>query len=200
MFKIMLVIFIRFTFNNRSRNLMQTLNRKIKKNVSLTLFGVLLSAHNTAWAESDMQLQEKALKARELTHQKAMDHSQHAKQADETQGFRGVFYGYLPCDEEDCDGLKMTLSLKQKDNYLLVTQPAKPSSREFYDKGKYTWDDKTHTLSLVSKKNGTSQRFTIKDAGTLIQLNSDGKPMPGDQDDYALQRSDMTKSRQVHIH
>lgn len=179
---------------------MQTLNRKIKKNVSLIFFGVWLSAYNTAWAESDMQLQEKALKARELTRQQAMDHSQHSKQTDESQGFRGVFYGYLPCDEEDCDGLKMTLSLKQKENYLLVTQPAKPSSREFYDKGKYTWDDKTHTLSLMSKKNGTRQLFTIKDEGTLIQLNNDGKPMPGDQDDYALQRSDTAKSRQVHIH
>lgn len=179
---------------------MQALNRKIKNNVSLTFFSILLSASNPAWAESDMQLQEKALKARELTRHKPMDHSEHAKQTNETQGFRGVFYGYLPCDEKDCDGLKMTLSLKQKDNYLLVTQPAKPSSREFYDKGKYTWDDQTHILSLVSKKNGASQLFTIKDEGTLIQLNSDGKPMPGDQDDYALQRSDLAKSRQVHIH
>lgn len=179
---------------------MQTLNRKIKKDVSLIFFGVLLSACNAAWAESDMQLQEKALKARELTRHQAMEHSKHSKQADETEGFRGVFYGYLPCDEKDCDGLKKTLSLKQKDNYLLVTQPAKPSSREFYDKGKYTWDDQTHILSLVSKKNGASQLFTIKDEGTLIQLNSDGTPMQGDQDDYALQRSDMAKSRQVHIH
>ena len=163
-------------------------------------FGLMLSAYNAAWAESDMQLQEKALKARELTRHKDMDHSAHTKADDKTEGFRGVFYGYLPCDEKDCDGLKMTLSLKQKDNYLLVTQPAKASSREYYDKGKYTWDDKAHTLSLTSKKDGASQLFTIKDEATLIRLNSNGTPMPGDQDDYILQRSDKAKSRQVHIH
>lgn len=180
---------------------MQTLTRKIKKNVTLIFFGALLATLNTAWAESDKQLQEKTLKAREMIHQKSMDHSAHnMSQSDETEGFRGVFYGYLPCNEKDCDGFKMTLSLKQKNNYLLVTQYAKASSREYYDKGKYNWDDKTRILSLISNKNDTKRQFAIKDEGTLIQLNSDGTPMPGDQDDYTLARSDKSKSREVHIH
>lgn len=179
---------------------MRTLQRKITKNAPLIFFGLCLSMSNTVWAESDMQLQEKALKAREMIRHGGMDHSAHTQSADSTGGFRGVFYGYLPCDEKDCDGLKMTLSLKPNNNYLLVTQPAKPSSREFYDKGKYSWDDKTHTLALTSKKNGSSQLFTIKDEGTLVYLDSNGRTMPGDQDDYTLQRSDKAKSRQVHIH
>ncbi|MGZ5001396.1 MAG: copper resistance protein NlpE [Methylomonas sp.] len=179
---------------------MQTLNRKIKKNVTLIFFGALLSTFNVAWAESDMQLQEKALKARESSRHEGMDHSAHADPADSTGGFRGVFYGYLPCKEKDCDGLKMTLSLKPKNNYLVVTQPAKESSREYYDKGKYNWDDKTRILSLTSNKDGAKRQFTIQDEGALVLLNTDGKPMPGDQDDYTLRRSDKAKSREVHIH
>jgi hypothetical protein len=179
---------------------MQTLTKKIKKNVTLIFFGVVIPAFNVAWAESDKQLQEKTLKAREMIHQQSMDHSAHAKLADETEGFRGVFYGYLPCKEKDCDGFKMTLSLKQKNNYLLVTQYAKASSREYYEKGKYIWDDKARTLSLTSNKDEVKRQFSIKDEGTLIQLNSDGSPMPGDQDDYTLARSDKSKSREVHIH
>ncbi len=147
-----------------------------------------------------MQLQEKALKARESSRHEGMDHSAHTDPADSTGGFRGVFYGYLPCKEKDCDGLKMTLSLKPKNNYLVVTQYAKESSREYYDKGKYNWDDKTRILSLTSNKNGAKRQFTIKDEGTLVQLNNDGAPMPGDQDDYTLRRSDKAKSREVHIH
>lgn len=179
---------------------MQTLTRKIKNNVALICFGAFLSVLNSASAESDKQLQEKTLKAREMIHQQNMDHSAHSNIADETAGFRGVFYGYLPCKEKDCDGFKMTLSLKQKSNYLLVTQYARASSREYYDKGKYNWDDKARILTLTSNKDASKRLFTIKDEGTLIHINNDGTFMPGDQDDYALERSDKAKSREVHIH
>lgn len=182
---------------------MQTSPRKITTNVALIVAGSLLPMLNPAWAESDKQLQEKTLKAREMIHKQAEDHSAHANHgeiADKTEGFRGVFYGYLPCDQPDCDGLKMTLSLKPKSNYLLVTQYAKESSREYYDKGKYEWDDKTHLLSLASKKDGTKRLFTIKDEGSLIFLNANGTPRAGNQDAYTLERSDKAKSREVHIH
>ncbi|QWF70910.1 copper resistance protein NlpE N-terminal domain-containing protein [Methylomonas paludis] len=179
---------------------MQTSKIKIKKYVTLICFGALLSMLNPAWAESDMQLQEKALKARELSRQGGVDHSAHTNPASEAEVFRGVFYGYLPCKEKDCDGFKMTLSLKQKNNYLLVTQNAMASAREYYDKGKYSWDDVSHILTLTSNKDSVQRLFTIKDAGTLIQLGSNGKPLPGDQDDYTLNRSDKAKSREVHIH
>ena len=181
---------------------MQTSNRKIKKQVTLIFFGALLTTLNAAWAESDKQLQEKALKAREISRQTAaVDHSAHmADPNDETGGFHGVFYGYLPCKEKDCDGFKMTLSLKQKNNYLLVTQYAKALSREYYEKGKYNWDDRTHTLLLTPNKEAPTRQFSIKDEGALIQLGGNGTPLPGDQDDYTLRRSDKAKSREMHIH
>lgn len=180
---------------------MQTLNKIIKKNVTVIVFAACLASLNAAQAESDMQLQEKALKARESGRHGDMDHSAHISAGTEqTAGFRGVFYGYLPCKEKDCDGIKMTLSLKPKNNYLLVTQYAKESSREHYDKGKYDWDDKSHMLSLTSNKDGTVRRYTILDESALVQLTSDGTPLAGDPEDYTLRRSDKAKSREVHIH
>ena len=179
---------------------MQTSIIKIRNQVALLFCGALLGTLHAAWAESDMQLQEKALKAREMSRHADMDHAAQANSEDETGGFHGVFYGYLPCKEKDCDGLKMTLSLKQKNNYLLVSQYARSSSRENYDKGKYAWDDKTRTLSLISNKNAGKRLFTIKDEGELILLSDNGAPLPGDQDDYSLKRSDVYKTRNVHIH
>lgn len=179
---------------------MQPLNTKSHKNAALAVCSLLLLTFNAAWAESDMQLQEKALKAREMIRQEGKDHSAHSKPSGEMEAFRGVFYGYLPCEIKDCDGFKMTLSLKQKNNYLLVTQFAKASTREYYDKGKYTWDDNTHILTLISNKDAVKRQFAIQDEGTLVHLNNDGSPMPGNQDDYSLRRSDKAKSREVHIH
>lgn len=160
------------------------------------VFGVSLLTAAPTLAESDKQLQEKALKAREMM--RMGDHAGHAVSGEKSPEFRGVFYGYLPCD--NCAGIKTTLSLKNKNNYLLVTQYAKQSTREFYDKGKYSWNDETRTVILTSKKDSSIRRYRIEDEGTLIQLKPDGSPMPGNQDDYALRRSDTVKSREVHIH
>lgn len=166
------------------------------------VFGALLSTFNAAWAKSDMELQEEALKAREAQRHEGMNHAMHAKQDDKTSGFRGVFYGYLPCEQAGCDGIKQTLSLKPRNNYLLVTQYTKEfSMREYYEKGKYDWDDKTHILTLTPNKGDAAKRlYTIQDESALIQLDSDGGPMSGDQEDYTLSRSDKGKTRQVHIH
>ncbi|MGR8931829.1 MAG: copper resistance protein NlpE N-terminal domain-containing protein [Gammaproteobacteria bacterium] len=180
---------------------MQTSNKKIKRNVTLLVLGALLSTFNLAWAKSDMELQEEALKAREATRHEGMDHSMHAKSEDRTGGFRGVFYGYLPCLEEGCDGIKQTLSLKPRNNYLLVTQYTKEfSMREYYEKGKYDWDEASRILTLTSKKDAAKRLYTIQDEGALVTLDKDGKPMSGDQEAYTLRRSDKTKTREVHIH
>lgn len=164
----------------------------------LMFFSTLFFIHQPALALSDMQMQEKVLKTRESTSQQHMDHSAHDKENGQSQEFHGVFYGFLPC--ADCDGLKMTLSLKQNNNYLLVSQYAKESSREFYEKGKYTWDEKTGMVVLTPRKEAAKRQFRIADEGTLIQLDSKGALMPGDQESYTLRRSDTVKSRQVHIH
>src|SRR5690606_19449244 len=126
-------------------------------------------------------------------------HSAHTSHIDKSLEFHGVFYGYLPCS--DCNGIKVTLSLKQKNNYLLVTQYARESSREYYEKGKYSWDDENHTVILTPRKGGIGKRhYHIENEGTLIQLNDDGTKMTNDSDRYVLRRSDTVKSREVHIH
>lgn len=189
------------TLCRKTEHPMQTINRKIKSNVTLLVLGALLSTFNVAWAKSDMELQEEALKAREAQRHEGMGHAMHAKQADQTGGFKGVFYGYLPCEQQGCDGIKQTLSLKPRNNYLLVTQYTKEfSMREYFEKGKYDWDQDTRTLTLSPKQNAPKRFYTIEDEGALVTLDSDGRPMKGDQEAYTLRRSDKTKSRQVHIH
>lgn len=169
------------------------MNRK-----ALFIFGALLFALNTVSAESDMQMQEKALKAREQGQHGAMDHSSH--DGSEQGMFRGVYYGYLPCEEENCNGVKMTLSLNPKNNYLLVIQPAKPQNRESFEKGKYQWDDVRGVVLLTPNKDAPQRRLSIRGEGTLFYLSSDGKPLPGDQDRYVMKRSDQAGNREMHIH
>jgi uncharacterized lipoprotein NlpE involved in copper resistance len=178
---------------------MQALKKQLKQNLTLIFFVTLLLALHPAMAESDMQIQERVLKARELANQQNKDHAAHVNPLDKSLEFHGVFYGFLPCN--DCNGIKTTLSLKQKNNYLLVTQPARESSREYYEKGKYSWNDETHTVVLTPRKKSATRQYYIENGETLIQLNSDGARITGDQaDDYILRRSDTVKSREVHIH
>ncbi|MGJ0483375.1 MAG: copper resistance protein NlpE [Methylomicrobium sp.] len=173
---------------------MRTFKKQFKHTLALVFFSSLLSAI-PAMAATDIEVQENFAKARAKSHQKETEHTTHQNHTDASQEFHGVFYGYLPCD--DCDGVKTTLSLQQKNNYLLVTQPAKESSREFYERGKYRWDDQNRTVVLTPKKEGASvRRYYIEDEGTLIQQNEVGVRM----NRYVLQRSDTYKAREVHIH
>ena len=176
---------------------MQAQNRSRHIALSITLAALLLP-FNAAWAKSDKEIQEDALKAREL--QKGMDHSM--PMDDPALGkFRGVFYGYLPCNEEGCSGLKMTLSLNQKHRYLLVIQAAKASNRETFEKGRYEWDEKTGMVTLTSNKEGAAlRRLSVKDDSTLLYLRSDGGVYPGDQDRYLMKRTDVADNREMHIH
>lgn len=178
---------------------MQTLKKQLKQNLALIFFGTLLSAYHPAIAKTDLEAQEKYLKARVNSHQQETDHSAHVAPIDKSLDFHGVFYGYLPCN--DCNGIKTTLSLKQNNNYLLVTQPARESSREFYEKGKYSWDEEKRTVVLTPRNEPSTRQYHIENEGTLIQLNSDGARMPSElAERYTLRRSDTVKSREVHIH
>ncbi|MGR8981800.1 MAG: copper resistance protein NlpE [Gammaproteobacteria bacterium] len=177
---------------------MRAFKKQLKHNLSLFLFSSLLSAV-PAMAATDLEAQQSFAKARAKSPQMETDHSAHENQADKSQEFHGIFYGFLPCN--DCTGIKTTLSLKQKNNYLLVTQPARESSREFFERGKYTWNDENQTVVLTPTKGGTkSRRYHIEDAGTLIQLNDDGTRITTEADRYKLRSSDTVKSREVHIH
>lgn len=182
---------------------MMKLPKKPAQTPSLIFAGALLGLSLAAQAESDKELQEKALKAREMTkHGEVMDHAAHGEGAGESNAkFRGVFYGYLPCHEAECDGIKMTLSLKHNNTYLLIVQPARPRNRETFEKGQYLWDEKTATLRLTpNNPEKPPRRLTIKDESTLVYVNNDGTAMPGDQDDYVLARSDKAGNREMHIH
>ncbi len=170
-----------------------TLNQKL----TLLLLSILTIAFNPAMAKSDMQIMGEVQKAREMS-RKNVDHSQHVKPVDKSQQYRGVYYGYLPCDF--CAGIKMTLSLKNKKNYLLVTQYAQSSNREFFEKGKYTWDANSDTVTLVSRKDSSIRKLRIKNEGTLVVLGKDGQPMEGNQKQYSLLRTDKNKARALHIH
>ncbi len=176
---------------------MQALKKQLKQNLTLIFFSILLPAH-LAMAATDLTAQENYARALAKNHQKGIDHSAHAN-PDKSLDFHGVFYGYVPCN--DCNGIKTTLSLKQNNNYLLVTQPARDSSREFYEKGKYSWNEETHILVLTPRKDEPARQYQIKDEGTIVQMNSDGTPMSDElADSYTLRRSDTVKSREVHIH
>ncbi len=177
---------------------MRALKKQLKHNLALFLFSSLLSAV-PAMAATDLEAQQSFARALAKNHQKLTGHAEHEKQTDKSLDFHGIFYGFLPC--KDCTGIKATLSLKQNKNYLLVTQPAKESAREFYEKGKYNWNDESQTLVLTPTKGGTSTRYYhIENEGTLIQLNDDGTKMTNNADRYVLQSSDTVKSREIHIH
>lgn len=186
---------------------MQSKKKTTNKTLKFICVSALLAIYGSAMAESDMQIQERVLKAREmLNRQQQGDHAEHANHAgqsnvvDKSLEFHGVFYGFLPCD--DCNGIKTTLSLKQNDNYLLVTQPARDSSKEYYEKGKYIWDEEKKLVSLSPRKGGKVPRYyRIDNEGTLKQLNQDGSDVTGKlADNYILRRSDTVKNREVHIH
>lgn len=178
---------------------MQALKKQLKQTLTLIFFSTLLSAYNLAMAETDIEAQENFLKARVMSHPQDTDHAAHINHIDKSQAFHGVFYGFIPCN--DCNGIKTTLSLKQNNNYLLVTQPARESSREFYEKGKYSWNDENHTVVLTPRKESITRQYLIEDEGTLIQLNDNGARVTGESADrYILRRSDTVKAREVHIH
>lgn len=173
---------------------MRASKKIITRQLASILFGALFVAA-PAMAASDLEAQEAFAKARSKSLLNESEHAAHHKPADTSQDFYGVFYGYLPCD--DCAGVKTTLSLQQKHNYLLVIQPARESSREYFERGKYQWNDNDRIVVLTPKKEGISpRRYYIENEGTLIQLNEHGIRM----DRHVLQRSDVVKSREVHIH
>jgi uncharacterized lipoprotein NlpE involved in copper resistance len=179
---------------------MKTSKKQLIPALSLLFFATLFSAYQPVLAETEQEAREQFLKARVSSHQRETDHAAHLAPIDKSQEFHGVFYGFTPCN--DCPGIKVTLSLKQNNNYLLVTQPARESSREFYEKGKYVWDDENQTVILTPRQKEISPRhYEIENGETLVQLNEGGTRMTGEaRSRYALRRSDTVKSRDVHFH
>jgi uncharacterized lipoprotein NlpE involved in copper resistance len=165
--------------------------------LSQKLILILLStlAFNQAYAASDMQTKQGAKV------EQTKDHSKHQQHRSESQEYRGVFFGFVPC--KDCEGIKTTLSLKNRNNYLLVTQVAKTSSREYFEKGKYNWDEKTNILTLTPRKKSEIRKYRINDEKTLVQLSSTGNPLKSNQKNTSyvlLKNKNVRKSATMHMH
>lgn len=178
---------------------MKALTIPLKQTLTLLILSSLTIVFNPAMAELDTEIKGDLKNVKE----KSQKHGKHSKDAmlvdNSKKQFHGVFYGYLPC--EDCDGTQTTLSLKNKNNYLLVTQPAKASSREFFDKGKYIWDDETNTVTLTSRKTSKIKKYLIEDENTLFMLDAEGTPIKGEKSQYSLRKRDMEESnKNMHNH
>lgn len=150
-------------------------------------------AFNQAMAASEKEVIEKA-------HIMPQKHKNHSKHIADNSRYRGVYYGVHPC--KDCKGVKVTLSLKNRSNYLLVTQPAKSSAREYFEKGKYIWDDEAQIVTLTPRKNLAIRKYQINDEKTLTELSSKGIPLTASQQNtsYVLRKDAMTKKSTSSIH
>ena len=111
----------------------------------------------------------------------------------------GVYQGFTPC--ADCFGVKTSLALnKTTSSYILITQFAGKSEREFVEKGKFTVDDNNNVITLTPRKGTTAQQYLVGD-GTLTQLDNNGKPFTGkNADRYVLRRNNVTDSAPSHAH
>lgn len=110
----------------------------------------------------------------------------------------GVYYGFTPC--ADCVGVKTTLALNKNDSYILITQFAGKSDREFTEKGKVSWGENNETLILTPNKGNGIHRYLVGD-NALIQLDDAGKRITGKlADRYILQRTDVTEQTKSHGH
>ncbi|MCX7098156.1 MAG: copper resistance protein NlpE [Methylococcales bacterium] len=170
------------------------------QNLALLLFGAMLIANHPAWAGSDLEAIEKYQRARAERMYPGENHAGHGEE-DSSKGFHGVYYGFVPC--KTCLGTKMTLSLNQNNNYLLVIQSASEGSRESYEKGKYVWNEESRTVVLTPRKGKEMaiRYYHIQDEETLAQANDDGTKMTGDDADlFVLRRSDTVKTREIHFH
>ena len=168
---------------------------KIKTITSKQLLVLLISlVFNQAMAAPETEVIEKA-------HIMPEKHKNHSKHLAENSKYRGVYYGVHPC--KDCKGIKVTLSLKNRNNYLLVSQPVKISAREYFEKGKYSWNDETQIVTLTPRKNLAIQKYQINDEKTLTKLSSKGIPLTANQQNtsYVLRKDAMKKkSTSIHIH
>jgi hypothetical protein len=171
---------------------MPTLKKQRQHRLALLLFSGLLLNYQPVLAEQPKSVAE-------ALHR---NHASHQNYAVPQNDWRGVFYGFVPCGEEDCPGVKMTLSLNANNNYTLVVQKAKESVRELYEKGKYEWSDEKHQVFLTPRKGkGVPRQYAIEDEDTLLLLNDDGTRVTGSEAKrYVFNRSDTVKSREVHLH
>ncbi len=165
---------------------MKTSSNTLKQKLILALFGSL--TFTSAMATSEGYKVKKPI----ASHQEQQNDS---KQQAESQKYHGVYYGVLPCN--DCAGIMVTLSLKNRNNYLLVSQKAKNSAREYFEKGKYDWNEQTKIVTLSPFKKSQTRKYRINDDNTLTELSSKGVPLKATQKNtsYRLYQKEMDEKK-----
>ncbi len=119
----------------------------------------------------------------------------HAQRAVE---WPGVYNGFTPC--ADCVGVKTSLALNANNTYILMTQYAGKSPREFTEKGKFTWSEDSNKI-VLTPRDGSTTRYYLVGENMLIQLDSNGNRISGkDADRYILRRTDVTAQEPKHSH
>ncbi len=111
-----------------------------------------------------------------------------------TLNLSGLYFGFIPCD--DCQGIKTTLALNANNSYVLLTQYAGKSDREFVEKGKFNISENGEKLVLTPKKGGIDQQQYLIDDDMLVKLDEEGNRITKDgADRYILHRKDIVKKR-----
>jgi copper homeostasis protein (lipoprotein) len=157
---------------------MQTFKQQLKQSLIFILFSAIFSSYNLASAET------------------AETKHQDSHHANNSLDWPGIYNGFLPCD--DCNGVKMTLALNKNNSYLLITQYVGKSPREFVEKGKFTWGDKSNTIVLTPRNGSTTHQYLVGE-DMLIQLDNNGNRISGKlADRYILRRMNVTDSAPEH--
>ncbi|NOT84356.1 MAG: copper resistance protein NlpE [Methylococcaceae bacterium] len=123
-------------------------------------------------------------------------HDQNARHAQDNMDWPGIYQGFMPC--ADCAGVKTTLAFNKNNSYVLMTQFIGKSDREFVEKGKFTWDNNSKTITLTPRKSATTQQYIVEE-NSLIQLDPNGKRFTGKYaEHYVLRRKDVANEPQPH--
>lgn len=153
---------------------MPIFRQKFKQILTFSLFITAFSGYNPVFAETA-----------ESTH-----HAQNSLD------WPGIYRGFMPC--ADCNGVKTSLALNKNNTYILISQYVGKSPREFVEKGKFTWADKSNTIVLTPRNGSTAQHYFVGE-NRLIQLDNNGNRISGEEADrYILRRTDVTKTPPSH--
>lgn len=157
---------------------MRTMKQAFKTILAYSLFLAAMSAFNPVSAEADQ-----------------------AKETDAHRGHKsldwpGIYNGLLPC--ADCYGIKTSLALNKNNTYILIYQYTGKSPRDYVEKGKFTWGEKSNTILLTSRKGDSTRQFLIGD-DILTELDKNGNLITGEQANrYILRRTDVTSEPTSH--
>jgi copper homeostasis protein (lipoprotein) len=156
----------------------KSMRQRFKQTLTFSLFFATLTGFGPVFAEE------------------AGNQDKGAHHAHDSIDWPGIYLGSVPC--ADCPGIKTTLALNKNNSYMLITQYLGKSDREFVEKGKFTWSDKSNTIVLTAKNGSATHQYFVAE-NMLIQLDNDGNRIAGKQADrYILHRTDMTESTKPH--